>query len=56
MTPLKQRNFMLDDEAMDALKRIKDRDGIPVSEQLRRAVAAWIESKEGSKPKSKSKK
>lgn len=29
----------------DALEAIKVRDGIPISEQLRRALAVWIESK-----------
>ena len=45
MAPLRQTNFLLDDEVIDALKRIKERDGIPVAEQIRRALAAWIESK-----------
>jgi hypothetical protein len=29
----------------DALRAIKERDGISESEQARRALAAWIESK-----------
>jgi hypothetical protein len=42
---------------MDALRRIKERDGIPVSEQTRRALLAWIELKgEKLKPKKTTKK
>jgi hypothetical protein len=28
-----------------ALQKIKERDGIPVSEQVKRAIRAWIEKK-----------
>lgn len=45
MTPLRQTNFLLEDDIADALKRIKERDGIPIAEQIRRALAAWVESK-----------
>ena len=37
--------FWIDDWLGDALKTIKERDGIPESEQLRRAIAAWAQSK-----------
>jgi hypothetical protein len=30
---------------MDGLREIKDRDGIPVSEQVRRAIEAWLDVK-----------
>jgi len=30
---------------MYGLQAIKDRDGIPISEQVRRALRAWIEEK-----------
>jgi hypothetical protein len=45
MTPLKQTNFRLEEELLEALQLIRDRDGIPVSEQVRRAIKEWIDSK-----------
>lgn len=45
MTPLKQTNFRLEEELLAALQEIRDRDGIPVSEQVRRAIRNWIDSK-----------
>jgi hypothetical protein len=38
----KQSNFRIDPEIMDGLQAIKDRDGIPLSEQVRRALRAWL--------------
>jgi hypothetical protein len=39
-------NFLITDAAMaDGLKAIKERDGISESEQVRRAVAAWLTAK-----------
>jgi len=38
-------SFELDDDLVEGLKTLKDRDGIFVSEQLRRAVKMWLESK-----------
>jgi hypothetical protein len=43
--PLKQGNFRLEQEILDALNAIRERDGIPVSEQVRRALRQWIEEK-----------
>jgi hypothetical protein len=43
--PRKLTNFRIEDDLLDALRRIKDRDGIPLSEQVRRALRAWIEGK-----------
>jgi hypothetical protein len=34
-------NFRIDEDLDDALHAIKDRDGISVSEQIRRAVREW---------------
>lgn len=45
MTPLKQTNFRLEEELLAALNDIRERDGIPVSEQVRRAIRDWIDSK-----------
>ena len=45
MTPLKATNFRLDQEMLDALHAIKTRDGVSVSEQVRRAIQMWVEAK-----------
>jgi hypothetical protein len=45
MTPLRPANFRVEQEILEALRRIKERDGVPVSEQLRRALLAWIREK-----------
>jgi hypothetical protein len=37
--------FFIDDEQRAALASIKERDGISESEQIRRAIKAWIELK-----------
>jgi hypothetical protein len=42
---LRPATFRLETEILDALQRVKDQDGIPVSEQVRRALAAWLKSK-----------
>jgi hypothetical protein len=53
MTPLRPTNFRLDEDMLAELQRIKERDGIPVTEQVRRALAAWIAAKNGKKSKKK---
>jgi hypothetical protein len=45
MTPLKPTNFRLESELLEGLRLVRERDGIAVSEQVRRAVRAWLESK-----------
>ncbi|MGH9348759.1 MAG: ribbon-helix-helix protein, CopG family [Vicinamibacterales bacterium] len=47
MTPStrKQTNFRIDPDIMEGLQSVKERDGIPISEQLRRALRAWLETK-----------
>ena len=45
VTPRNRYTFFIDDDQRLALKAIKERDGIPESEQIRRAVKAWIEQK-----------
>lgn len=49
MAPRRAATFRLDDALLDALHAVKARDGIPVNEQVRRAVLMWLESK-GVKP------
>jgi len=30
---------------INAMQKVKERDGIPVSEQVKRAIRAWLEKK-----------
>jgi hypothetical protein len=45
VTPLRQQNFRLEEEILKALEQIRERDGIPVTEQVRRALKVWIAEK-----------
>jgi hypothetical protein len=54
MAPRIRYNFWIDEEQRDALRFIKDRDGVLESEQIRRAVDLWLEQK-GVKTKAKRK-
>jgi Ribbon-helix-helix protein, copG family len=45
MTPTHVTTLRIDERLMDGLRTVKDRDGIPVSEQVRRAIEAWLETK-----------
>jgi len=38
-------NFIISDDLAEGLKTVKERDGISESEQVRRAVAAWLATK-----------
>ncbi len=38
-------SFFLGSDLGDGLKAIKDRDGISVSEQMRRGIQMWLDSK-----------
>ncbi len=38
-------NFYIDDELGEGLKALKERDGIPEAEQIRRGIKLWLESK-----------
>jgi antitoxin component of RelBE/YafQ-DinJ toxin-antitoxin module len=48
-------NFRLKEEILAQLQAIKERDGIPVSEQVRRALQAWIAEKGVTKQKTERK-
>ncbi len=43
--PLRPANFRLESELLEGLQQVRDRDGIPVSEQVRRAIRAWLSEK-----------
>ncbi len=45
MSPLKPMNFRLETELLAGLEHVRERDGIPVSEQVRRAIRAWLQDK-----------
>ena len=47
---LKPTTMRLDVDLLEGLRRIKQRDGIGVTEQVRRAIRAWLEQK-GASPK-----
>jgi antitoxin component of RelBE/YafQ-DinJ toxin-antitoxin module len=51
VSPLKLTTFRIDDGMMAELQAIRDEVGIPVSEQVRRALQAWIDAhkKKGAK-------
>ncbi len=42
---LKPTTFRLERDILAALQEIKARDGVSVTEQVRRALLSWIESK-----------
>ena len=42
---LQPASFRLEPALLAALQAIKERDGVPVSEQVRRALQAWIETR-----------
>ncbi len=45
MTPRKRYSFWIDDEQSEGLKRVKNRDGVLESEQIRRAINDWLHKK-----------
>jgi antitoxin component of RelBE/YafQ-DinJ toxin-antitoxin module len=42
MSPKQAMNLRIDDDLLDGLRRVRDDVGIPVSEQIRRAIRAWL--------------
>jgi hypothetical protein len=46
MTPIRRvATFRVDDDVLEAMRRLQERDGMPLSEQIRRALRPWLESK-----------
>ncbi len=45
MAPRKIVNFRIDEDLAIGLRRIKERDGVPESEQIRRGIRLWLKSK-----------
>jgi hypothetical protein len=46
VSPKELTAFRIDPEVMDGLRRVKDRDGIPLSIQVDRALRTWLERKD----------
>ncbi len=45
MSPKQMTAFRIEPEIMEGLRRVKDRDGVPLSVQVDRALRAWLEKK-----------
>jgi hypothetical protein len=45
MTARKHHAFRIDEDLFAGLQAVAERDGIQVSEQVRRAIRAWLETK-----------
>ena len=45
MSPHPPTTFRIDPELIAGLQEIRERDGVPVSEQVRRAIRDWLEKK-----------
>jgi len=51
MTPTRKIiTFRLDDDLLEGLKAVQERDGVLPSEQARRAIRTWLEAKGVLKP------
>ena len=50
MSPKELTAFRVDPAVMEGLRRVKDRDGVPLSVQLDRALRAWLKQKRISIP------
>lgn len=38
-------SFRPDDDIYEAMKLLRERDGVPLSQQIRRGLRAWLETK-----------
>ena len=45
MSPKELTAFRVDADIMEGLRRVKARDGVPLSVQVDRALRAWLEEK-----------
>jgi hypothetical protein len=45
MTPKRVTTIRIDESILAGLQTVKERDGVPVSEQVRRALSLWLEQK-----------
>ena len=45
MSPKRLTAFRIDDELLNGLQAVWERDGVQPAEQVRRAIRMWLESK-----------
>jgi antitoxin component of RelBE/YafQ-DinJ toxin-antitoxin module len=45
MTSRRITTFRIDEELLEGLREVCEREGVPVPEQVRRAIRTWLESK-----------
>ncbi len=45
VTPKRPTNFRIDDELLTGLEKVRNRDGVTISEQVRRGIRMWLKSK-----------
>ena len=45
MSPKELTAFRIEPEIMNKLRQVKDRDGVPLSVQVDRALRAWLEER-----------
>lgn len=45
MAPRLITTFRIEEELLDGLREVYDRDGVTVPEQVRRAIRAWLDLK-----------
>ena len=45
MSPKELTAFRVEADIMEGLRRVKDRDGVPLSVQVDRALRVWLEKK-----------
>lgn len=45
MTPRRMATFRVDDELLEAMRAYYEREGVQISEQVRRGILMWLESK-----------
>ncbi len=46
MTPRRVTTFRIDEELLEGMRNVEERDGVLVSEQVRRAIRAWLATKD----------
>ena len=51
MSPKKYYTFMIEPDLAATLKEVKDQDGIPEAEQIRRALRDWFRKRERAAPR-----
>jgi hypothetical protein len=56
VTSRRRYSFFIDAEHAEGLKAVKERDGVPESVQIRRALAEWLEKRGALKTGGKRKK